>query len=235
MAEEPVGTGPEPPDIRPSGRPSIPHYITHSSDEHARFKDLNTPNITIGHGRNWTSVIQRLTQVFTFAPLILGLVLCLLPLASAQHVALEDPYTSAPPVYDLSSVRHAKTTPLLSSLKWIFNHILSLGTYFTGYDLHSATERACEHVGHALLNTISIVLGYGPAESLPPHGLTKRTKPEIIVEAVMIPVLVALSGMFAGKLSYSDVGDPANIHCRIDVRHMPSNLKDNLLTLLRLG
>ena len=180
MVEDPPASTPEPPDIRPSGRHTGEQYTSpsdgHKNGDHVDQTVLNN----LGRDRRYTplSKVSFLTSFKVSSTLVfVSLALLLATGAHAQNVDPQDPFTS--PSADSSGLASGNPKPLLSTLKWIFGRLSNLIAYATGFD-----------ASDALSNLVHSAAGG--------YGLGKRAETETIVEGIMIPVLVVLSGIFAG-------------------------------------
>ena len=200
MSEEAAPAAVEPPDIRPCRRIHLGNNDTQELHDVNSNTAISPVNIIIAQRRQRQDIAShhsasshlqrnrpfRITLLNSSTFLILAIVTAaLLPVGHAQQIAQDDPYTSYPvfgSVYGSSwswetGYTDNKSRPLLSFLSWIVSQVFTLLQYVTGIDVPSALSKSIGHID---------------------GGLAKRVKTEIIVEAIMIPVLVVLSGVFAG-------------------------------------
>ncbi|KAK8849819.1 hypothetical protein IAR55_005155 [Kwoniella newhampshirensis] len=194
MIEESSSEPPLPEGIRPSSRSNI-NITAHELNQSANEVEQHSATLLISpHDEGYrntskknkndrhVSIARRIrTRHFTTS-LLPAIFLIACLLPLATAKPIEDPYTSYPAVENTRTHR----TPILSLLASAFNYVGSTLTTFTGNQP----------------NPYSMSGGSMYKRELDHTG---------IVEACMIPVLVALSGMFAGlTLGYFSV-DPTQL------------------------
>ena len=169
MVEE-TPTPVEPPDIRPFGcYPFAQHEQKHKQQT---LSSTATHFDRINQPRH----NARRGRSYTTICYVVGLlcILACIPIAAGQHVEIDDVYTSLSSSSTTLAVSRRRPTPILTLLNKSFRYLSFVASDITGYGLYKALD---QHGG----------------------GFARRqlSKTEA-VEAGMIPVLVALSGMFAG-------------------------------------
>ncbi|WWD20450.1 hypothetical protein CI109_104926 [Kwoniella shandongensis] len=198
MIEESNSEPPPPEGIRPFGRHTTitTHELNRSTNEVEPVESIITSiqdeglrNTTIKsqHKKNRKHVSIRARHLTTSLLLSFLLISCFIPLASASPTLATpssgeyDPYTS---YASDPFTRKNRATPILSLLARLFNYVGSTFNSLAGNP------------------PLSLELGNMHKRQLDKTG---------IIEACMIPVLVALSGMFAGlTLGYFSV-DPTQL------------------------
>lgn len=190
MGHADEGSDPTPPDIRPFGRslqandhpvsdapPSLPTHVSANSSNQTQHA---TNQQRVGH-KSTARTTTSTTLKAIHAALLVAL-LCLLPVATARNV-VPDPIgatwnlqrgAAGPSPSSTTTKTKTNHTPILSFLSWGATWILKTASNAFGFELVPVATRHWAKREHVEMNTTHIV------------------------EAVMIPVLVVLSGTFAG-------------------------------------
>jgi hypothetical protein len=192
MNEDSISSDPAPPDIRPGRRIASYNHHHPSSDGIAiglivRARNRNSGlNQATEHCRRCSNTrksdyARHGIKLHLSSTFLVAIALAFATTASASPLSpsmIDDPFTSGP-----DTIYAWGKAPIISSLCWVGTRLLAVASGWAGYDL-----------------VPSAAFGSGSGVSVGLGGMTRRNDLSTgeIVEACMIPVLVALSGMFAG-------------------------------------